>query len=220
MHEQGFRSFLLKIGMDPNEDYENVKALRERLGPDVKIRIDANGSMSFDTALALFKRLEPLAIESAEQPLPPWDLEGMAALAARVNMPIMADESCGDAHDLINSVRMRAASVIQTKQSKNGGIWNVRKIWTVADAAGIRIYPGNHACTSVNTAAVAHLATAWSGDTLVDGPFAMGVSGELEFDVVVAPLETNNGRLRVSDAPGLGITLDEDSVARMRAPNY
>jgi L-alanine-DL-glutamate epimerase-like enolase superfamily enzyme len=215
LYERGFRAFLLKIGGDAKVDYANVKAVRETLGPDVVLRVDANASMSFDDALMLLKKLEPFDIDTAEQPLAIWDLDGMAELARRVDIPIMADEAVCDEHDLINVIKKRAASVLQTKQAKNGGLWTVRKLWTIAAAAGLRIYPGNHASASIATAAVAHLAAAWPGP-LVDGPFAMGVTGELADDVVTEPLQVIGNTLKVPTGPGLGVILDEDKISRMR----
>ena len=91
----------------------------------------------------------------------------------------------------------------------------MRKLLIIAEAAGMRIYPGNHPSTSVATASVAHLAAAWPGP-LLDGPFAVGVSGAFARDIVAEPLRAENGRVRVPDKPGLGVTLDEDAIRSMR----
>lgn len=214
-YDRGFRTFLIKIGIDPKADYDNVKAIRERFGPSVCLRVDANAGMGFDDALVLLKKLEPLDIDTAEQPLDLWDLHGMAELARRVNIPIMADESVATDHDLINVIRMRAASVVQTKQAKNGGIWKVRRLWHIAAAADMRIYPGNHPSVSVATSAVAHLAAAWPGP-LLEGPFAMGIGGELADDVVTEPLRLSGNKISPPSGPGLGVTLDEKTITRLR----
>ncbi len=161
------------------------------------------------------KKLEPFDLDAAEQPVAAWDLDGMAELARRVNIPIMADDSLSTPHDLIDIVRRRAASTIQTKQAKNGGIFTARKIWTIADAAGLRVYPGNHPCTSIATAAVVQLAAAWPGD-LLDGPFDFGSDELLEHDVVETSLLPKDGEVSVPDAPRLGVTLDEDAIAHFR----
>ncbi len=213
-HDRGFRSFTVKVGVDPELELRLVAALRERL-PAAIIRVDANASMGFDGALALLRKLEPYGLDAAEQMVPLWDLEGMAELARRVDIPIMADECVGTMYDLMEVIKRRAATVVQTKVAKNGGIWHMRKLWTLAQAAGMRIYPGNHPSTSVATAAVAQLAAAWSGP-LLDGPFAVGVSGAFSRDVVREPLAVENGCVRVPEGPGLGVTLDEDAIASMR----
>lgn len=213
-YARGFRSFTVKVGVDPKADMKNVQGIRKHF-PDSVIRVDANAVMGFDEALALLKKIEVYDIDAAEQMIALWDVEGMAALARHVSIPLMADECLSSDHDLLRIIKARAATVIQTKVAKNGGLWHSRKLWAIADAAGMRIYPGNHPSTSVATASVAHLAASWPGP-LLDGPFAVGISGALERDIVIAPLKVENGRVTVPDEPGLGVTLDDDAVSAMR----
>jgi L-alanine-DL-glutamate epimerase-like enolase superfamily enzyme len=213
-YDRGFRSFTVKIGENADADFINVREMRKRF-PDVIIRVDANASMKFDAALSLLKKIEPFEIDAAEQMVPPWDIDGMAELARRVDIPMMADESVATEHDLVDIIKRRAATTIQTKTAKNGGIWGCHKLWTIADAAGIRIFPGNHPTTSIGSASVVHLAAAWQGD-LLDGPFAMGISGNLARDIVTNPLTFEGRFVRVPTGPGLGVTLDESVVRALR----
>lgn len=214
-YERGFRHFGLKIGIDPRQDLANVVALRERFGDRVVLRVDANGALSYDAALALLRKLEPHDIDAAEQPIAIWDLEGLAALCRATSIPIMADESVSTDHSLLEVIRRRAATVVQTKIAKNGGMYRVWRLWTLAAAAGMRIYPGNHPSTSVATAAVAQLCAAWPGP-LMEGVFAVGVSGALGADIVTEPIVPVNGEIRVPTGPGLGVELDPDAIARYR----
>ena len=214
-YERGFRHFGLKIGLDPKQDLANVLALRERFGDQVVLRVDANGALTYDAALALLKKLEPHDIDVAEQPIAIWDLEGLAALCRATSIPIMADESVSTDHSLLEVIRRRAATVVQTKIAKNGGMYRVWRLWTLASAAGMRIYPGNHPSTSVATAAVAQLCGAWPGP-LMEGVFAVGVSGALGADIVTEPIVPVNGEIRVPSGPGLGVELDPDAIARFR----
>ena len=214
-YERGFRHFGLKIGLDPKQDLANVLALRERFGDRVVLRVDANGALSYDAALALLKKLEPHDIDVAEQPIAIWDLDGLAALCRATSIPIMADESVSTDHSLLEVIRRRAATVVQTKIAKNGGMYRVWRLWTLASAAGMRIYPGNHPSTSVATAAVAQLCGAWPGP-LMEGVFAVGVSGALAADIVTEPIVPVNGEIRVPSGPGLGVELDPEAIARFR----
>jgi muconate cycloisomerase len=204
----------MKVGVDPRADLRNVAAIREALGDDVIIRVDANAGMDFDSALALVKAIEPYGIDAAEQLLPIWDLDGMAELARRTDIPLMTDECVATDHDLIAVIKKRAATVVQTKIAKNGGIWRSRQLWAIAKAAGMRIYPGNHPSTSIATIAAAHLAASWPGP-LLEGAFAVGI-GTLAEDVVTEPVGLDGNCVRVPDTPGLGVTLDEDRVRAMR----
>lgn len=212
--DQGYRSFTMKIGVDPKDDERNVRALRERLGPDAILRVDANAGMDYDGALALLKKLEPYDLDVAEQMLALWDMDGLAELAKHVSMPLMADECVATDHDLINVIRRRAATVVQTKVAKNGGIWRMHKLWTIAAAAGMRIFPGNHPSTSIATASVLHLAAAWPGP-LLEGPFSVGLT-VFDGDVVTEPLTMQGPEVLLPKGPGLGVTLDEDRIRHLR----
>lgn len=214
-YERGFRHMGLKIGVDPVQDLRNVEKLRAHFGDRIVLRVDANASLSFDAALALLSELEPFDIDVAEQPVAIWDLDGMAALARAVRIPIMADESVSTDHSLLDIIKKRAATVIQTKVAKNGGIHRIRRLWDIAAAAGMRIYPGNHPSTSLATASVAHLSAAWPGP-LMEGVFAVGVSGAFAQDIAENPIRPVDGEISVPDGPGLGVRLDEDALRRLR----
>lgn len=214
-HARGFRHLVLKIGVDTALDLANAEALRKSYGGGIELRVDANAGLDYDRALRLLKRLEPFDIETAEQPLPIWDVEGMSALARAVSMPLMADECVDTEHALLDIVRRRAATSVQTKIAKNGGIHRIQRMWHLLAAAGMGINPGNHPSTSVATAAVAHLCTAWP-EPLMAGVFAVGVSGALAEDIVETPLQPLNGEIAAPAGPGLGVTLDEATIRRLR----
>jgi len=214
-YDRGFRHLGLKIGLDPAADLRNAKALRDTFGDDIVLRVDANASMNFDAAKTLLQKLAPFDIDAAEQPVAIWDIDGLAALANAVDMPIMADESVSTDHSLLDVIKKRAATVVQTKTAKNGGIHYIRKLWALAQASGMRIYPGNHPSTSVATSAVAQMCAS-SPEPVMEGVFAVGVSGALADDIVENPIRPINGEIPVPDGPGLGITLDEDKLAKYR----
>ncbi|NKB56128.1 MAG: hypothetical protein GKS00_07305 [Alphaproteobacteria bacterium] len=215
-YDRGFRHFGLKIGIDPTADLRNAEALRQAFGDDIVLRVDANASLNFDAASSLLRKLEPFDIDVAEQPVAIWDVDGLAALANSVAMPIMADESVSTDHSLLEIIKKRAATVVQTKTAKNGGIHYIRRLWNLAEAAGMRIYPGNHPSTSVATSAVAQMCSA-SPTPVMEGVFAVGVSGALADDIAENPIRPVDGEIPLPDGPGLGVTLDEDKLAKYRA---
>jgi L-alanine-DL-glutamate epimerase-like enolase superfamily enzyme len=210
----GYRTLVVKTDDDVDADVRAVKAVRERFGDKITIRTDSNAGMTYDSALELLQRIEPYNIQAAEQLLQIWDVAGMKELARRSNVPLLADESIATDHDMLNVIRDRVATGFQTKVAKNGGLWYTRKLWQLGDAAGMRICPGNHPCTSIATASVAHLAAAWPGP-LLDGPFAFGITALTE-DIVTEPLRVENGQTIVPDGPGLGLTLDEKQIEKLR----
>lgn len=213
--ERGYRHIRVKIGIDPEQDLRVVEALRNHFGADVVLRADANGGMHYVDAVRLLARLEPFDLDIVEQPVPDWDLDGMAAIASAVRTPISADESLTTDHSLIELGRRRAARVVQTKSGKNGGIHAIRRLWAIADALGIGIFPGNHPSTGVNVAAVAHLAAAWPGPLLV-GDFQTGVEDMLADDVLAERVVVRDGYVHVPQGPGLGVELDPDKLRRYR----
>jgi L-alanine-DL-glutamate epimerase-like enolase superfamily enzyme len=215
-YERGYRHFRFKIGQDPNEDVANLKAMRQRFGNDVALRADANGALRFDQALPLLVRLQDYNLEFVEQPVSLNDIDGMAALAKIITIPISADESVSSQASVVEIIRRRAASLIQTKIGKNGGLFYCQRLWTVAHAAGIAPLAGNHPSTSVAATAMAHLYAAWPWDLPV-GEFSNGPTDVLADDIVMQPMCLQKGTVSLSDRPGLGLDLDEEKLARYRA---
>ena len=91
----------------------------------------------------------------------------------------------------------------------------MRRLWHLAAAAGLGINPGNHPSTSVATASVAHLCAAWP-TPLMAGVFAVGISGALAADIVENPIVPVDGEVPVPTGPGLGLTLDERAIEKLR----
>lgn len=213
--EEGYSSFTVKVGNDPERDARAVEALAEAMGDKIIIRADGNSGMDWNGAMRFMNRVQHLGLDAVEQLLPPSDLAGMADLAQRYNVPIMADECISSDHDLLKVIAARAASVFQTKIAKNGGSWSCKKLWEIGSAAGMRIFPGNHPGASIATASALHLATAWPGE-LLEGPFAVGVNEILAEDIVTEPIRREGKYMFAPERPGLGVTLDEDKVRHFR----
>ncbi|WP_416414315.1 mandelate racemase/muconate lactonizing enzyme family protein [Pantoea sp. App145] len=214
-YDQGYRHFSLKVGRSVSRDIAAVAALRDTLGDDAQILIDANAALSFSEALRLLQAIEPYAIEAAEQPLASHDWAGLADLASRTSIPLLLDESVTTPADLLQAIPQRVAQGIHTKTAKNGGIWHTRQLWHIASSAGWRVRAGNHPATSISTLAVAHLATAWA-EPLIPSPFTSSVTNELASDVVSPPLAIADGELTLHDGVGWGVELDMNAIARWR----
>jgi L-alanine-DL-glutamate epimerase-like enolase superfamily enzyme len=122
--EEGFGTLKLKVGTDARTDLRRVQAARDGAGPDVALRVDANTGWDAHEAVSVVRALEDagLGVELVEQPVPAHDLIGMAFVRARVETPVMADESVFDLHDLIEVLRHEAADLVNLKVAKSGGI--------------------------------------------------------------------------------------------------
>jgi len=207
---RGHRIFKIKTAALPlADDVARVKRLREALGPDISLRVDANQGWDRSTALKAIRALEPWNVDFVEQPVPRWDLEGMAEIARRVSVPIMADESCFSPHDALAIARLGGVSILGLKVTKSAGISNTLAIARIAEAAGMTCYVGCMIETSLGTAAYLQVALAaapvtWGCELF--GPLL------LKGDVVRDPVRYADGCILGLDRPGLGVEVDETAV--------
>jgi muconate cycloisomerase len=205
-------SFKLKMGAaEPADDVARVGRIAAALASATSLRVDLNGSWDEQTATRWLPALEEAGIELIEQPLPAWNLDGLARLAARLETPLMADESIRTPHDAVRIAREHAASVLSVKIAKCGGLLPLQRIAAIADAAGISCHGGTTIESSIGTAASAHLFCATSGvnaGSELFGPLL------LDGDLVEEPIHYENGHITPPTGPGLGVTLDEAIIDR------
>ena len=207
---RGHRIFKIKTAARPvAEDVERVRRLREALGPDVSLRVDANQGWDRPTALKAIRGLEPYGIDFVEQPVPRWDFEGMAEIGRRVDVPIMADESCFSPHDAMLIARLGGVSILGLKVTKSAGLIGSMAIARIAEAAGMGCYVGCMIETSLGTAAYLQVALAaapvtWGCELF--GPLL------LKGDVVREPVRYTDGAILALDGPGLGVEVDETAL--------
>ena len=214
--KKGYKCLKAKIGLDPKTDIERMRVIRETVGNGVEIRADANQAYSPDTAILVIKKLEKmdLDLQYVEQPVPYWDIDGMAKVTKSVDTPILADESIFSIHDAVTVVRRGAADMINLKVGKVGGLNVSKKIAAFAEAADIPCMVGSMLEIWIGTAAGAHFAVATknvSYECELIGPLYY------TFDVVKEGYRYINGFLEVPDKPGLGIELDEEKLQKAMA---
>jgi muconate/chloromuconate cycloisomerase len=206
----GHRIFKIKTAAHPlAHDVERVRKIRSAVGPDVALRVDANQGWDRPTALAAIRALEPYGLDFVEQPVPKWDGDGLAEIARRVSVPIMADESCGSEHDALAIARRGGVSILALKLTKSAGILGTMAIARIAEAAGMGCYVGCMIETSLGTAAYLHVALAaapvtWGCELF--GPLL------LKGDVVRTPVRYADGAILALDGPGLGVDVDETAL--------
>lgn len=212
----GVRAFKPKIGGYPDEDADRLHAIREAVGPDISIRADANQGYNPKEAIRLCRLAERynVGLELLEQPVPAWDLQGMALVRRSVDTLIEADESCYTMHDALQLVRHEAADVINIKIGKAGGLYQAKKIVAVAEAAGLKCVLGTAFGLGVEMAAKLHLAA--STLAVVDAVEFTEIG--LHSNLLATPygsafgLPLVDGCLPVPSEPGLGVTLDAEAV--------
>lgn len=215
--EQGFRKMKVKVGTGPDKDVARVRAVRDAVGPDIRLGVDANGGWtSTREAIQTIRRLAESDIYFAEQPVPALDMTWLADVRSQVAVPVIADESLYTLQDAMGLVRAGAADVLSIYVGKGGGIGPARKVAAVAEAAGITCTVGSNLELGVASAAMIHLAMATPGIGAEEYP--CDILGPFFYaDLLLAdPLPIQGGAARPHERPGLGVELDEEKVEHYR----
>ena len=211
--ERGLRGMKLKIGENVAQDLATARALREGLGPDIKLMVDANGGYDFKTALRVAKQLEPLDIFWFEEPLKVEDPDGVAELRRRIPMYLAAGECEYTTTSFRDLLLKGALDVCQPDVSRAGGITETRRIADLADT--FNTYYAPHAWGGILcvTASI-HLSMAMPNFLICE---LDQVTNPLRDELATEPLDFRDGCLHVPDKPGLGVELDPDAMERFRA---
>jgi muconate cycloisomerase len=205
-------TFKVKIGaQSPEADVARLRRLAEALAGRASLIVDANQAWDETTALRCLPVLAELGIRLVEQPLPAWNLAGMARLRARSTVPLMADECVFSTHDMVDVARAGAADVVSLKLVKHGGLLATRDVAAVAEAAGIGLYGGCLLESSIGAAA--HLQVFAGLRELTWGCEHFGPQILVE-DLVEEPLRFADFRIHLPIGPGLGVTLDQEKLRR------
>ncbi|MBA2697611.1 MAG: dipeptide epimerase [Nocardioidaceae bacterium] len=141
----GFTALKLKVGTDAATDVSRVVAVRDAVGPDVRIRVDANQGWTARQAIRVIRELEDADadLEFVEQPVPAHDLEGLARVTAAVDTPVMADEAVFGVRDLSALIARGAADLVNVKLAKCGGLAAARTMLDLAAAHGVGTLVGS-----------------------------------------------------------------------------
>jgi L-alanine-DL-glutamate epimerase-like enolase superfamily enzyme len=213
---QGFRTMKVKVGIEPEQDVKRVRAVREAIGPDVRLGIDANGGWSPRVAIQSIRRMMEFGIYFAEQPVSDVDISWLSDVRRAVEVPVMADESLYTLQDAMALVRAQAADIFSIYVGKGGGIGPARKVAAVAEAAGLTCTIGSNLEMGVASAAMIHLAMATPGIGAEEFPCDILSTFFYEADLLAEPLPITAGTARPLEKPGLGVELDEQKLARYR----
>lgn len=211
---EGFRTVKVKVGRDADTDVAAVGLVRQAVGSEVRVRVDAN--MAWRTAkqaITIVRRMEQFDPELIEQPLPPRELDALAEIRRSIGVPLMLDESVWTPRDAIEVIRRGAADIVNVYVTEAGGILNAWRIFSLCEAAGIPCMIGSMPEFGIGTAAQIHLGLAMPGLALDSD--TCGVLYHEE-DLLTAPLRIEGGFAYAPEGPGLGVEIDPAVVARWR----
>lgn len=206
----GFETIYLKTGFERRKDVEDVAAVREAIGPDINLRIDANEAWTPAEAIAIARELEPFRLEFIEQPVSMYDLDGLARVRRSVRTPIAANQAAWLEFDVLEIVRQRAADIILTCPHQLHGLLAFKKVAALCEIAGLPIVKHSFGDLGVTTHAAAQVLATCPNATLANQTHY----NLLEDDVIVGgPPAFVDGGLELPDIPGIGVGLDPEKVA-------
>ena len=226
--KEGYRAIKLKVGRGAvEEDIDNIKAIREAVGYDIRLGIDANGTWDYFQALTALKKMEKYDILLCEQPVPWREIDNLARLRQKVGIPICADESATELTHLLQLIEKDAVDALFIKLAKVGGITQAKKWVAIAKAAGIPVMCGCMVGTGLETAWQAQFLAAeeWMGHLEQETLGVLIIHDQFETvrqpitdDLIKCVPRVENGYMYAPTGPGLGAELNEEKVVQFMTP--
>ena len=217
---EGFRSIKLKIGLDPETDLRHVRAVREAVGPAIALMVDANHAYDAATAIRLGRACEELGVRWFEEPVIPEDLEAYAEVARALDLPIAGGEAEFTRFGFRRLLEARAVDIIQPDLTATGGFTECQRIAALASAHGVRYLPhvwGSAVGLAAGLQFVAALPSATAALRPLEPLFELDrTPNRFRDELTDEPPSPVDGWLAIPARPGLGITIDEATLARYR----
>jgi D-galactarolactone cycloisomerase len=218
--EKGFTGVKMKIALPPREELKRVEKVRAALGSDVELMVDANHGYNLSNALLLGREFEKMGLAWFEEPVSSHDLNAYADLRSKLSIPLAGGENAFTRYAFKEIIEKRAMDIIQPDVCCAGGITETKKIGQIAEAYGIGVCP--HVWGSaVGLFAALHTMAALPPAPHSWRPAAMWMEYEqtenpFRDHLVAEQICQKNGIVSVPEGPGLGFTINEDTVKQYR----
>ena len=209
-HEEGYRSFRLKLGRCIEDDVKTMDLMRNTFGPEIRIRVDYNQAYGrAATAIKAIKAIEPFGLDFAEQPVRNGDYLGMAAVQKRVDTPLMAHEDCFSLQDIATLIELKAIGVVGLNPERPGGVTAALRALDYAEMRGLGAVLHSQPL-GIASAMLIHLAAARHHQL----GHATELFGQvmIEDDLIKEPIDYSGGSAGIPTGPGWGVTLDRDAL--------
>ena len=213
----GARILKVKLGKKTVEDIERVKQIREAVGGEMQIRIDANQGWSFDSAMYALQSIKEYDIEFCEQPMRTWYDDRLPELMSLSPVKIMADESVYDHHDARKQINSGSCHFINIKMAKSGGIFEAKQIHDLAAENGIACMMGGMLESRIALSAKLHFVYASPNIKFYDMDTCM--LGHLE-DPCTGGVTYDGYKLNIGDEPGIGADADDSFLEGCEHYNF
>lgn len=211
IQQNGFPVIKIKLGGTVDEDIERMKKIREAVGLEIPVRIDANQGWSVKDAEKILNELSTLNIQHCEEPIARWDYMNLPLLRKNSPIPLMADESCCDENDAARLIQLDACDSVNVKLGKSSGIFRAKKIIDLAEKAQLKIQIGGFLESRIGFTAAAHLALSSKNVNYIDfdTPLMFAedpATGGIEYGL--------NGSIHTPDKAGFGVWVDENYLQK------
>ena len=209
--DAGFQSLKIKVGNEVAKDSDRVMAVREAVGPDMKLRMDANQQCNVQQALALCQAVKSCDMQLFEQPTPKDDLEGLAQVRREGGIPIMADEAISDHQSLIRVIKAECADFVKFGITQAGGLLPSARMMATAEAAGLQVVMGHG--FGLDPSTMAEIMLGATSHNFLPGLECVGPLKVVD-TVATTRLDISRGSIDLPSGPGLGIALDDAKLAQ------
>ena len=200
---EGFRAMKMRLGLpDPADDIARVKAVRDAIGPDIKLMADANQGLTEAQAIRLGRRLEPFNLTWFEEPLPAWDLDGLARVSAALDTPIASGETEYTRYGFRRMLELRSADILMPDLQRVGGVSEFMRVGHMAESHDIAV--SSHLFPETSLQVLGALSNATFLEYM---PWFSPLYNEA--------LEFRDGCAVVPERPGWGFTFNRDYIAHL-----
>ncbi|MEP7376316.1 MAG: dipeptide epimerase [Chitinophagaceae bacterium] len=209
---QGYPAIKIKLGNSGELDIVRIKAIREAVGNEIPLRIDANQGWNVEEAIQTLQALSKYDIQHCEEPIARWNFMQLPRVKKESPIPIMADECCGDDHDAERLIQLNACDYFNIKLGKSGGIFKALKMVKLAEEANIHLQVGAMLESRLAMTAFAHFSLCSPMIVHFDFDTALMFS---EDPVSGGIVYEKNGVVKVPEVAGLGAWIDKSWLSKM-----
>jgi len=209
---RGFQIIKVKLGDSGKKDIERIRLIREAIGMDIPLRIDANQGWNTIEATETLNALFQYNIQFCEEPIPRWNYTELPVVRKHSRIPVMADESCCDDHDAKRLIDMECCDSFNIKLGKSSGIFKALKMIRLAEKAGMKMQVGGFLESRLGFTASAHLALV--SDQILYCDFDTPLMF-IEDPVKGGITYNKEGVVSLPETPGLGAAMEEEYLRNL-----